>query len=66
MDKITLAKLVESEYPDVPMVGVYEGPGTTIYPDYTDEYLETHGDRIVKNYYYSTAKNVLVVELEEE
>ena len=66
MDKITLAELVESEYPDVPMIGIYEGPDQTIYPDYTDEYLETHGDRIVVDHYYSTSKNVLVVELEEE
>ena len=60
MENITLRKLVETQFPNVPLIAVYveEGP---IYPDYTDEYLETHGDKIVKSYYYSEAKNVLVV-----
>ena len=56
----TLRELVETKYPDVPLIGVYVTDGP-IYPDYTDEYLETHGDKEVVSYFYSEAKNVLVV-----
>lgn len=47
------------------LIGIYEGKGKKIYPDFADELLETHGDRIVIDYAI-TSNNILVVELEEE
>lgn len=45
------------------LVGIYEGKGKKIYPDFADELLETHGDRIVINHVI-TSNNILIVELE--
>ena len=47
------------------LIGIYEGKGKKIYPEFADELLETHGDRIVLDYAI-TSNNILVVELEEE
>ena len=62
---MTLRELVETKYPHVSMIGIYEGPDKTIYPDWADEYLETHGDYEVVDHYYSEKKDVLVVELKK-
>ena len=47
------------------LIGIYEGPGKTICPDYADEYLETHGDRGVGAYQYKETANLLIVQLQE-
>ena len=67
---MTLKELYEQKYKNVPYIGFLEydenGKIKKIYPDYADEILETHGERVVKNEYYSKAKHVLVVELKED
>lgn len=67
---MTLNELVETKYPKVTFIGLYEkdeyGNLKTIYPEYTDEMLETHGDYEVVDYYYSKKRDVLVVELKED
>lgn len=62
-----LADLIKEKYPNVPFIGFYEedkyGKPMPIYPDYTDEILETHADREVDEVYYSAEKQTLVVKL---
>ena len=41
------------------MIGEYDTKG--IYPDFADEMLETHGNKIVTSFYNSKAKKTLVV-----
>lgn len=47
-------------------IGIYRGPGKTIYPDYADEILETHGDYEVEAYQYRENANLLIVQLKED
>ena len=62
----TLEELFNNISGDVnQLIGIYEGKGKKIYPEFADELLETHGDRIVIDYAI-TSNNILVVELEEE
>ena len=62
----TLEELFNNISGDVnSLIGIYEGKGEKIYPEFADELLETHGDRIVIDYAI-TSNNILVVELEEE
>lgn len=63
---MTLRELYEQQYPDTMWIGVYEGPGVNIIPDYADEYLETHGDYEVIRHAYSSKDDVLIVELNME
>lgn len=44
-------------------IGLYTGPGNTIYPDYADEILETHGDYEVETYQYREYAHLLIVQL---
>ena len=44
------------------MIAVYDGT-PEVYPDYADEYLETHGSRVVKQHVIKD--NVLIVILED-
>ena len=64
---MTLAELYDNQYPNANLIGVYEkderGNMKPLEVDFADEYLETHGERVVKDHYYSMRKNVLVVEL---
>ena len=46
-------------------IGIYEGKGKPIYPDYADEILETHGDYVVTDYAFSK-DGILVVALTEK
>lgn len=62
---VTLKELVAKVYPKVPLIGIYTKTGP-IYPDFTDEMLETHGDLVVVASYYSKDKNVLVVSFDED
>ena len=61
-----LKDLYEKEFKGVKFIGVYElddkGNPKQIYPDYADEYLETHGDKEVKDHAYSKKHDCLVVE----
>ena len=62
----TLEELFNNISGDVnSLIGIYEGKVKKIYPEFADELLETHGDRIVLDYAI-TSNNILVVELEEE
>lgn len=51
-------------------IGLYNtdenGNVLPIYPDFADEYVETHGDLPVKDYKYVESKNVLVIEIDKE
>ena len=47
-------------------IGIYTGHGNTIYPDYADEILETHGDCEVAAYQYRENADLLVVQLKED
>lgn len=58
-----LAKQVFGKKTSDKMIGIWEGAGQKIYPDFADEMLETHGECIVKYYQYVESKKVLVVEL---
>lgn len=61
-----LKELYKKEFKKVQFIGVYEedenGNPKPIYPDYADEYLETHGNMEVKDYQYSQKYDCLVVE----
>ena len=48
------------------LIGIYKGPGITVYPDYADECLETHRDKEVEAYQYRKDANLLIVQLKEE
>jgi len=63
---MTLCELVSSEYSDVPLIGLYEEGQEKIIPDFTDEVLETEGEKEVLEYYYSKKNNVLVVTLKKD
>lgn len=65
MEKITLLELIKQSYQNVPFIGIYTDDGP-IYPDYTDEILETHGDLIVVDSYYSKRNDVLVVSFDKK
>lgn len=65
MENITLSELINQSYPNVPFIGIYTDDGP-IYPDYTDEILETHGDLIVVDSYYSKRNDVLVVSFDKK
>ena len=64
---MTLKELVETKYPKVTFIGFYEedenGDVKQIYPDYTDEILETHGDVEVEFVHYSKKHDCLVVKV---
>ena len=61
----TLEQLLKEFGKDkIQLIGIYEGKGNKIYPDFADELLETHGDRVVIDYTI-TRNNILVVELED-
>ena len=64
---MTLAELYDNQYPNANFIGVYEkdekGNMKPLEVDFADEYLETHGDRVVKDSYYSKKRNALIVEL---
>ena len=57
-----LKELYKKEFKKVPFIGIYEGKGKSIYPEYADELLETHGDMEVVDYLYIENKNTLVVQ----
>lgn len=67
---MTLKELYETKYANVAFIGLYEtdknGKVVPIYPEYADEMLETHGDKIVDEHFYSAEKDVLVVILKED
>lgn len=67
---MTLKELVETKYPKVTFIGFYEedenGNVKSIYPEYADEILETHGNIEVVDHYYSKKHDCLVVSLAEE
>ena len=66
---MTLKELYNQKYRNVAYIGFLEydenGKIKKIYPDYADEILETHGEYIVKEEYYSKSKDTLVVKLED-
>lgn len=47
-------------------IGIYTGPGKTIFPDYADEILETHGDCEVEAYQYREGADLLLVQFKED
>ena len=51
-------------------IGIYGedeyGNVMPIYPDFADEYVETHGNLSVKNYRYVKSQNTLVIEIDKE
>ncbi len=47
------------------LTGIYTSPEDMIYPEYTDELLETHGNKIVNDYIISR-QGILIVEFKEE
>ena len=47
------------------LIGIYTNPKDIIYPEYTDELLETHGNKIVNDYIISR-QGILIVEFKEE
>ena len=66
---MTLQKLVEQKFKDVPFIGIYEeidGKIQPICPEYADELLETHGEMEVKDYTYVGSKSTLVIEFKED
>ena len=49
------------------LVGIYKDSDSTIYPDYADEILETHGNKKVLGYAVThMLDDIIVVELEEK
>lgn len=44
------------------LIGIVGAPGETVYPDYADEYLETHGDKEVGAWQYREGANLLLVQ----
>ena len=65
---MTLKELYNQKYRNVAYIGFLEydanGKIKPIFADYADEILETHGEYIVKEEYYSTQTDTLVVKLE--
>ena len=51
-------------------IGIYSkdesGNISPIYPDFADEYVETHGNLRVKDYRYVKPQNTLVIEIDKE
>lgn len=47
------------------LTGIYTSPEDMIYPEHTDELLETHGNKIVNDYVISR-QGILIVEFKEE
>lgn len=66
---MTLAELVKQVFPGDSLVtksiGIYNGDGVPIYPDFADEVLETHGSLTVIDWCLSN-RNLLVVQLKKE
>lgn len=66
---MTLAELVKQVFPGDNLVtksiGIYNGDGEIIYPDFADEMLETHGSLTVIDWHLSN-KNLLLVQLKKE
>lgn len=62
---MTLSELMNKEkFKNVKYVAVWDQMDPdSVYPDFTDEYLETHGDYEVMDYEYLKDKDVMVVEL---
>ena len=65
---MTLLETYETEYPEAEYIAVFEGEEfpEELEPDYADEYLETHGDRVVENCWYYNHNKLLVAQLIEE
>lgn len=66
---MTLLEVYETKYPEAKYIAVFEGKESpdprNIEPDYADEYLETHGDREVVDYWYSEENKLIVAQLKE-
>lgn len=66
---MTLLEVYETKYPEAKYIAVFEGKELpdprNIEPDYVDEYLETHGDREVVDYWYSEENKLIVAQLKE-
>ena len=66
---MTLLEVYETKYPETKYIAVFEGKELpdpkNIEPDYADEYLETHGDREVVDYWYSEENKLIVAQLKE-
>ena len=66
---MTLLEVYETKYPEAKYIAVFEGKGfpdpRDLEPDYADEYLETHGDREVVDYWYSEENKLIVAQLKE-
>lgn len=66
---MTLKELVDQVFPGdnllTKSIGIYNGDGVPIYPDFADEVLETHGSLTVIDWHLSN-KNLLLVQLKKE
>lgn len=62
---MTLKELYKEKFNKVKYIAICGNNKGKIYADFADEYLETHGDFIVKECHYVESKDVLAVWLEE-
>lgn len=64
---MTLQEVYE-KYPEAEFIAVFEGEDfpEELEPDYADEYLETHAEREVVNYWYYEHNSLIVAQLKEE
>ena len=60
--KQTLGNKISDKF--IGVVKVKDGKMQKCYPDFADEYLETHGEEEVYGYYYAKSKKTLVVALD--
>lgn len=67
---MTLKELYEKEFPKTPFICIYwrdeNGVAHDVQKDYADEFIETHGDKVVKDYGYAERFKALVVQLAKE
>jgi len=62
---MTLNELYKEKFNKVKYIAICGNKNEKIYADFADEYLETHGNFIVKEWHYVESKDVLAVWLEE-
>ena len=60
-NKVFMGKDIKTQF-----IGIHEGSGKAIQPEYADEILETHGNQEVSAYRYLENINLLVVHFKEE
>lgn len=64
---MTLNQLYNEQFSKEKIIGVYEEKNgkPSVYQEYADELLETHGDKEINDYQYSAKHKLLVVEFKK-